>query len=226
LAVSLKVYPLVFAPAYLKKGSRRAWLGALAAGLALLSLPLLCFGPALGVSLYGEFLQALRSKGLPIYSHNQSFAALGLRLFTDQPFLLLGYGQTQWTLAQLPAGLVSAAALALGALLAAVSWGKFFRKGGDPASAAAFCILFLSHIVWKDYLLFLYFPLKEIFRLAPRRFSYALAAAVLAVVTFSSPDVLGAAVATRLDGACIHLWTAVLVWIAWLRLKTPSSLSP
>jgi hypothetical protein len=222
-AVSVKVYPLVFAPAFFPKGKRAAWWGALAAGACLLALPLALFGPALGLSLYWEFLQALRSKGLPIYSHNQSLAALGLRLFTDQPFLLHSVGEIQWTLLALPPWLVRAVALAFGLLLTAVTWRQVFRKNREPVAAAAFSILFLSHIVWKDYSLWLFFPLWEIFRSTPRNRSFWLAGIFLAMVTLSSPDVVGAPLSAHLDGACIHLWAAVLVWISWIKLPNSRS---
>ena len=82
-------------------------------------------------------------------------------------------------------------------------------------SALAFSILFLSHIVWKDYLLFLYFPLSEVLRRLPKKQAWLLAGVFLFLVTFSSPDLVGHPLSTRLDAACIHSWAAALVWWAW-----------
>lgn len=217
LAVSLKVYPAVFAPAFLPKESRKGILSAAAVGLGILLLPFLVFGPALATQLYGEFFLALESKGMPLHSHNQSFSALLLRLFTGQGFHLHSVGDTQWTLLALPPGAVAAAAWAIGIMMAALSWRRAWERRSSEAflSAAAFSIIFLSHIVWKDYLLFLFFPLAEVFRRYPRRQAMAIAVGFLLPITLSSPDIVGFPASTRLDAACIHLWAAILVWIAW-----------
>jgi hypothetical protein len=217
LAASIKIYPLVLAPAFF---SRSRWKGlVMGAVVALLVafLPFLLFGFSLGGELYGEFLGALRSKGMPLHSHNQSFAALLLRLFTDQSFYLHAVGDTKWALLGLPQGLVTLFAWLLGISLTAFTWKKAWGRPERYLSAAAFSILFLSHIVWKDYLLFLYFPLREIFSLAPKKKSLWLAGGFLALVTLSSPDLIGAPLSTRLDAACIHLWAAILVWGAWCK---------
>ncbi|RZA04266.1 MAG: hypothetical protein EOP11_15485 [Proteobacteria bacterium] len=111
-------------------------------------------------------------------------------------------------------------ALALGGLAAALSWKKAMR---DPdsvdgaLSAGAFSLLFLSHIVWKDYFLFLYFPLRELFAKLARPRAIGLGLAFLALVTFSSMDIVGAPFAARLDAGGIHLWAGVLIWATWLK---------
>lgn len=221
LAVSVKVYPAVFAPAFLPKPQRKGVVAAVAVGTLLLLWPLLVFGPTLGLHLYGEFLGAIQSKGLPLHSHNQSWSALFLRLFTDQSFYLHSVGEIRWAFLTLPPALVKAAAFLLGTLLTIVSWRSAFRRNDAAAflAAAAFSFLFLSHLVWKDYFLFLFFPLADLFRRAPRRAAVAVALLFLAMVTLSAPDVVGHFLSTRLDGACIHLWAAVLVWGAWLRYE-------
>jgi len=219
-AVGFKVYPAVFAPIFLPRGQRRGFLFGLAAGLLLLLLPLVVFGPTLGITLYGEFIAALRDKGSPLHSHNQSLQALLMRLFSGQSFYLHAIGETNWTIATLPEGLVRAVAYAVGGLLAALSWKKALaepEKTDGLLSAGAFSFLFLSHLVWKDYLLFLYFPLREGFDRWPRRYSYAVAAGFLALATFSSMDIVGPALSTRFDAAGIHFWGIVLVWMTWIR---------
>jgi hypothetical protein len=219
LAVSLKVYPAAFAPAFFPKQSRRGTLAGAGVGLAILLLPFLVFGPALALQLYGEFFIALESKGMPLHSHNQSITALLLRLFTDQSFHLHSVGDTQWTLLALPQAAVVALSWLIGAGLTVATWlrAKERLSGEAFLSAAAFSIIFLSHIVWKDYLLFLFFPLAEVFRRYPRRQAMMIAVAFLLPITLSSPDIIGFKAATRLDAACIHLWAAILVWIAWWR---------
>jgi hypothetical protein len=240
LATSLKVYPVVLAPFFFPRDRWKAFLGALVGGTLLLLLPCLLFGFGLGIELYGEFFEALRSKGLPLHSHNQSIAALLLRFFTRQPFYLQAIGQLTWGVADLPEPLLRGAALLIGGGLSYLSWRKAVSRGLVPAaalSAAAFSILFLSHIVWRDYFLFLYFPLTEGFGRWTRRKAFVVAGLYFVVLTFSSPDVLqvlfsplgdgfahamlterstiGHALSVRMDGCCIHLWAALLVWWAW-----------
>jgi hypothetical protein len=217
LASSLKVYPAVLFPAYLRRFSWPAILGGLVSGLFLFVLPFVFFGLDLGAQLYRDFFQALANKGMPIYSHNQSLSALGLRLFSDQAFLLHGVGEIKWSLLALDPVFVRYVALFLGLLLSALSWIHAWKKNTESAflSAAAFSILFLSHIVWKDYLLLLYFPLSELFSRYGKKQTWILAGSFLAIVTLSSPDILGPPIAARLDAASIHLWGAVLVWKLW-----------
>jgi hypothetical protein len=218
LAAGLKVYPAVLAPAFLRRDRWWAWIGAGGAACFLLALPFLVFGSGLGAQLYGDFFSALQEKGLPLHSHNQSLTALLLRLCTPERFMLQAVGPESWGLVNWPPGFVRALALGIGAAVAGASWWAAWKRGFGVAgclSATAFSILFLSHIVWKDYLLFLYFPLAELFVRWPWRRSLILAGAFLAVVTFSSPDVLGAPLATRCEAACIHLWAAGLIWVAW-----------
>lgn len=220
VATGFKVYPAVFAPLFLPRGRWRGFAVGMATGSGLLLLPFVVFGPTLALQLYGEFLEALRAKGLPLYSHNQSIPALLLRFLGGQPFYLQAVGDLDWSIAAWPVVYVRALAYAIGGMLAALSWRKARREPAavDTAlSAGAFSVIFLSHIVWKDYLLFLYFPLRELFAAWPRRRSFLLAGALVAVITLSSMDVVGAPLATRFDAAGIHLWAGVLVWLAWIR---------
>ncbi|MGZ6481640.1 MAG: glycosyltransferase family 87 protein [Bdellovibrionota bacterium] len=240
LVTSLKVYPVVLAPFFFPRPRWRAFGGAMLGGALLLFLPFAFFGLDTGSQLYADFFEALRAKGLPLHSHNQSIAALLLRLFTKQMFYLHAIGPAWWGVADLPEPFLRVCALVIGGALSYFSWRRAAARGlGAEAalSAASFSILFLSHIVWRDYLLLLYFPLREGFALWDRRKSWWVAGSFLAVITLSSPDVLqlffaplgagfahymltetptiGHALSVRLDGACIHLWAAGLVWVAW-----------
>jgi len=240
LATSLKVYPIVLAPFFLPVDRRKGISGALVGGLLLSLLPFLLFGISQGWELYGEFFAALRAKGLPLHSHNQSIAALLLRFFTNQSFYLQAIGSLNWGVADLPPPLLRLAALLIGGSLAYLSWRRAYERGLLPSaalSATAFSILFLSHIVWRDYFLFLYFPLSEGFARWPRHKSLKVAGLYFSILTFTSPDVLqtlfaplgngfahamltevatiGHALSVRCDGCCIHLWAALLVWWAW-----------
>lgn len=218
LASVIKVYPAALAPLFLPRVRWRAFFcaGAVLAGLLL--LPFLVFGPALGAQLYREFLGALESKGLPLHSHNQSIAAFLQRVFTSQEFYLHAVGPMWWGVLDLNPSFLRGLAWFLGGLLAFLSWHRAWSRGLDPSaalSAGAFSILFLSHIVWKDYLLFLYFPLRELFSHLGKRQAWALGIGLVAWVTASSPDLVGHPVSTRCDAASIHLWMAGLVWALW-----------
>ena len=216
LATSLKVYPVIFAPAFLPKGNRKAVLAGAVTGLVILLLPFLFYGPTLGLDLYRQFFASLGTKGMPTHSHNQSWIALLVRLFTDNFFYLHAVGNAQWTLFALPANFVRGVAVEIGLIFAVLSWWKVLKeKRAEALSAAAFSILFFSHIVWKDYFLLLYFPLRELFGKLPSRQCWMLAGAYLFLVTISSHDILGPPLGARMDAACIHLWWAVLVWGAW-----------
>lgn len=220
IASGLKVYPLALGPLFLPRARWGAYAAALLAFLLLAALPFLAFGPSLGGQLYSEFLGALESKGLPLHSHNQSIAAFLQRVFTSQEFYLHAVGPMRWGVLELDPNMLRGVAWLIGGLLVALSWLRAWRRGHDPASclsAGAFSILFLSHIVWKDYLLFLYFPLRELFGRLGKNEAWALGIAVVALITASSPDLVGHPLATRLDAACIHLWAAGLVWAVWWR---------
>ena len=218
LASGLKVYPLALGPMFFPRRRWSAFLWAALVFVFLAALPFLVFGVSLGSQLYSEFLGALESKGLPLHSHNQSIAAFLQRVLTSQEFYLHAVGPMRWGLLEMDPGFLRAVAWAIGGLLVALSWLRAWQRGHDPASclsAGAFSILFLSHIVWKDYLLFLYFPLRELFARLGKAQAWALGIGVVCLITASSPDLVGAPLATRLDAACIHLWAAGLVWAVW-----------
>lgn len=218
LAACVKVYPLVFGAMFLPRNRWRGLLVASFAGFVFLVLPLLVFGGELGFSLYRDFFAALADKGLPLHSHNQSLSAFLLRVFTNQEFYLHAVGPARFGLLDLDPGLVRFCAMLAGVFLVSLTWLRAWGRGLDPAtalSAGAFSVLFLSHIVWKDYLLFLYFPLKELFARLPRKRALLLGGAFVAIVTAGSPDLVGHPLSTRLDACCVHLWAAALIWAVW-----------
>lgn len=221
LACWLKVYPLVLLPVGLRRGARQFWLGAGVLSGVLLFLTFAAFRSVGFLAVHLEFLTALEGKGFPLHSHNQSIQALFMRLFTNHSFNLHSVGYTQWTLLDLPSSAVSAFSLVLGVGMASISWAKGWKKADSLSmrSAAAFSILFLSHIVWKDYLLFLFFPLQEILARGSRKMAYTAGGGFFALSMLSSPEVFGFGWSTRFDGASIHLWGAILVWGVWCKLQ-------
>lgn len=218
LATSIKVYPGIFFPAYFYQKNYRGFFIAFLAGLFLLALPFFLWGSEVSWQLYRDFFASLESKGIPLHSHNQSFTALFMRLFTDQIFYLHAIDYTKWTLLALPIPFVRLFSLLFGVALSFYSWRLALRRGpADFLSAMAFSMLFLSHIVWKDYLLFLYFPLSLVLPRMQGKIRWIFGAAFALLATISSMDVVGAPLAMRMDAACIHLWGAILVWIAWCK---------
>ncbi len=218
LASGLKVYPFAFGPVFLTRARWKAWAGALLLAALFALAPFVIFGPALGAQLYREFLVALGNKGLPLHSHNQSISAFLQRVFSNQEFYLHAVGPMRWGVLDLSPSLLRGIAVVIGASLALASWLRAWKRGLDPASAlsaGAFSILFLSHIVWKDYLLLLYFPLRELFASLGKKQAWALGIGIVLLITSSSPDLVGAPLATRMDAASIHLWAAGLVWAVW-----------
>ncbi|NUM88099.1 MAG: DUF2029 domain-containing protein [Bdellovibrionales bacterium] len=219
LASFVKVYPLAQGMEFLL---RRRWrelgLAALAAAL-LLALPALVWGWDQSWRLHGDFLRALEGKGMPLHSHNQSISALLLRIFTKETFVLHAYGWTTWGFVELPPAAVRAAALLAGALATAWGWLRAHRRRLplDYAAATAFSLLFLSHIVWKDYFLFLFLPLRQLIAEKPVRWKWWVGA-YAAMVTLSAPDLLTHKITVWLDAWSIHFWAAIILWTAWLRI--------
>ncbi len=228
IATSIKVYPAVLGAEFLLKKSWRGFAGFFLTLLPILLLPVLFWGPSLAMQLYGEFFHALQAKGLPMHSHNQSFAALFLRLFTRVEFDLHGIGHEMWGFFPLGAEFAHLLAWVIGLSLTGISWLVCARRKDGFLSAAAFSILFLSHIVWKDYVLFLYFPLFELFssELLSKRQKVSGGILFALIVTLSSHDVAGAKAGALFDAASIHLWLAVLVWGAWILYRSAFSSSP
>lgn len=218
----IKLYPLVFGLGFLLQKAKKTIIVALGSFLVLTLLPLFYLRDH-PFFLYQEFFRSLTEKGFPLHSHNQSISALFQRLLTDQSFPLHAVGLEKWAFFHLDINLVKVLALIVGAGLSFCCWRVAYLSNRKDInfsylSAGALSILFLSHIVWKDYLLFLYFPLVQIFSLHKQKAWQNTAVFVLLFVTLvSSPDVIGAPIATRLDAASIHLWGAVFIALIWMK---------
>ncbi|MCO5144531.1 MAG: glycosyltransferase 87 family protein, partial [Oligoflexia bacterium] len=219
----IKIYPLVFGLGFLLQKAKAVLLSAMIS-LFLFSLIPLFYLWKSPFFLYEEFLRSLESKGFPLHSHNQSISALLQRAFTDQEFPLHAVGVEKWAFLQLDIGFVKIIAFLVGALLSGSIWWLAFKKNKEKhnfeyyLAAGSFSVLFLSHIVWKDYLLFLFFPLAQIFKdQTPKHLKTLAVLSLLFVTLFSSPDVMGAPLGTRLDAACIHLWGALFIALIWAK---------
>ncbi len=224
VACLTKVFPLVQGMEFLVRRAWRELALAVAVVCGIAALTVGFWGWDTALELHREFFMAIGSKGLPLHSHNQSIAALLLRLTTNEVFELHTVAYVHWGLVLLPVWLVKLVAFGIGAALTFFSWRRAVRRGlpWDNCAAALFSVVFLSHIVWKDYFLFLFVPLFQILELKPRYWKF-LIAAFLALITFSSRDIVGPYGSAFLDAAGIHLWAGIIVWWGWLRLEKTNS---
>lgn len=222
-----KIFPSLQAITFFNKRDYKTIFHTALWGIGFLAIPLLFLGPEAGIALYQEYPAALIAKGLPTYSHNQSFTALFHRIFTGAPFELFGIGLTQWQWLPIsaPPAFTSALALVVGIILSILTWKTALnptiraRHTLAPLSATCFSILFLSHIVWKPYFLLLAPPLAAI--LGDRPLSQTLRRpamlAFIALTTLTSPGIIPSAWSATLDALSIHLIAALFIYYNWLK---------
>ena len=99
------------------------------------------------------------------------------------------------------------------------------RLGIAYAAATSFTVLFLSHLVWKDYFVYLFPALLPIVGKAfetqassERKIQRVILVIYFLLVVGTSPDIWTVPRAALFDAASIHLWGAVLLFWAWYRL--------
>ncbi len=220
LASILKVYPLVQGIEFLHRRRWRELALAAAMFLLLLFLPFVFWPVDLAIELHRQFFQALEAKGLPTDSGNQSLLALFVRFFTLQPFQLHPFGEVQWGFATISRDLLSVAFFAVAGISLFFTWKKAIARklALDSAAAMGFSLIFLSHIVWKDYFIFLLFPLVQFLELKPARWK-GIIGVYLAMVYLSSPEIITHYWSARLDAINIHYWAAIWIWVHWLCLN-------
>ncbi len=221
LASILKVYPLVQGLEFIQQKRIKELLISFGVFIIFLILPLLVWGKTLALGLHFQFFQALQSKGLPIDSGNQSLSALAVRLFTDQSFQLHPLGEFRWGWILLPEAFVKFFPITIGIVFTIFSWRTAWKRSDffDGAAAFGFSLLFLSHIVWKDYFIFMIFPLVQIIQNKPKKRKWILGV-YLCLVYLSSPEILSHQVSARLDALSIHFFAAFWIWVFWLRMKS------
>lgn len=218
----IKVFPGVQFFDLLLRRDKKAILTFCAAMAGLLLLPFAVWNFDVALNLYREFPAELAKKGIPSFTHNQSLLALLNRLFVWEKFYAFPVDDLRWRIVTLPDGLVKLFALALGAAVSAVVWFRAHQRNnpGDSLTATGFCILFLSHLVWKPYFVLLLPALVQVLE-GRGRTHWTLFAGFILLGPLLSADIYGFYFATWMEGACTHLWAALLLLIAWYRL--PSS---
>ena len=210
----LVLVPFLWTAGIDPKKMRQERLGVVAGVIFTLALPILFEGMAGTASLYGGWKQALASRGLPIESHNQSFAAFLIHYTSGHPIPVLAQARAM----HFGAALFSSETIALLSL----AWIVFFLgmlsvlilipSAGTPLRKSI-CLtggVFLpSHLVWKPYFVMTY-PLAALFlrditeKNAKSRVGVALVLAAL--LNLTSFDVVGPIWAARFEAASLFLW--------------------
>jgi len=219
VASILKVYPLVQGLEFLLRKNWKNLALSAVAFFVLLLLPFMVWPRDLAVQLHFEFFQSLASKGLPTDSGNQSIYACFIRFFHAAPFQLHPIGDVQWNILSLSSKHLAMTSLALGSLLTAITWFCAHKRkyALDFPSAVGFSLLFLSHIVWKDYFVFLLFPLAQVILYQHKHWKIQLGI-YLALVYGSSPEILTHYWSARLEAINIHFVSALFLWTIWIRI--------
>jgi hypothetical protein len=135
---------------------REKW-GICFGALLVLGIPFISQGREGGVQLFHEWLVALQARGLPMESHNQSFAALLRHFFSGNPTPVISEG---WRPIQFGFALFSARTIELLSLAWSLIVGGFllgWLVSGPRQKPLAWISVLLgltilpSHLVWKPY---------------------------------------------------------------------------
>lgn len=230
LAAAAKIFPLplLLVPWIAASGVPNARLRRERAGVILglaiiLILPFLAQGWHGGWDLLFAWKTALESKGLPLESHNQSFSAFLHHFFTGESTQVNALaGARAWGFAILSPGVARALSVLWTActglmLLAWLAQPLATIRRRDPLLWLAVAIALLivpSHLVWKPYFL-MGVPAAALLAL---RFRHAwwIPLSVFLLVNFTTFDVVGPGLASRLEAGSLLLWvhlamTALLI---------------
>lgn len=217
----LKVFPGVQIVEFFVRRDWRAFAWFSGAFAVLLALPFLVWPWPTAISLYQEFPAELAKKGIPSFTHNQSVLALLNRLFLWEKFYAFPVDDLRWRIVTLPDWLLKIFALAIGGSISALAWlrAKRRKEALDGVAATGFSILFLSHIVWKPYFVFLFPALIQCLN-GKGKTHWVLFLAFLVLGPLLSADIYGFYYSTWMEGACTHLWAALFLFIAWYYLPS------
>lgn len=226
LSSLVKLFPLVQLPELLVRKKWSALASFLITSIVLLTVPFLFWGTELAQEIYSSYPSQLQSKGIPTYTHNQSIAAFLLRFFGGEHFHVFSVGMVNWSLFAAPKPALHLIATIIGLVLSAIAWRKaIIRKLDlDFISAYGFTILFLSHIVWKPYFIFLLPALIQFLQLPRNRMFWACLVSFLVLGPLSSPDIWGVANSRFMDALSIHLIAGFVLFAAWLQFPEKNSL--
>lgn len=228
LAVS-KVFllPLLALPWVLVGGRdpqrvRFARLGSALGAIVVLLLPLFMEGVRPGISLYGQWYAALLAKGLPLESHNQSFAALLLHYLSGIATPVISEGRAlQLGGKFLSASQIGALSLAWSAFAFAALSGWLLFRGRWQRSlwiAVMLGLLILpSHLVWKPYFVFSLPLATLLWKEREKRWFPALAGAFFIAINLTGFDFVGHALGARLEAASLLLFAHLALLVVNVR---------
>ncbi|MGK5081931.1 glycosyltransferase family 87 protein [Bdellovibrionota bacterium FG-1] len=209
--------PLLVVPYLVKKGIpekrlRLERLGLFAGVALILLVPVLTQGWAGTWHLLSEWREALVSRGLPLESHNQSFAAFLHHYLTGEATHVVSHGMVPVVFG---VPWLSGTAIMLLSLAWMVSAAGFLlmwiTKGSQKAPlewcAVLMALLILpSHLVWKPYFVMaLPLAILALDRIKTRRRAYLLFF-LFAVMNLSGFDFVGDAWGARFEAGALMLW--------------------
>ena len=222
--------PLLAVPWIARQGvvtARLRWerAGAIAGVAITLLLPMSTQGWRGGFELLGDWRQALVLRGLPLESHNQSFAAFLHHFFSGEPTRVMAYGVVPqpfgapW-LSVGGIGLLSFAWMAFAAgfllswLLSADRRAQFDERGWIAVMLLA--LIMPSHLIWKPYFV-MALPLAIL--LTGQR-GQGVARSFCFVVLFfamnlSGFDLVGPSWGDHFEAGSVMLWSALGMIALW-----------
>jgi hypothetical protein len=234
-AALAKVFPLplLAVPFLVRDNVPRRRLALERTGIALglaatLAAPMLTLGWDGAIALHAEWRQALIARGLPLETHNQSFAAFLNHYFTDAPVHVVAQGMVPIVLGK---AILSARAIALLSLAwLAVSAGfvlAWIMSGARRPTLAWIAVLcsaliLPSHLVWKPYFVMaLPLAILAVTRTLARSDEgparpLALMA-LFATINLTGFDVVGHALGAHFEAGAILLWSQLALIVLVLR---------
>lgn len=218
---ALKIFPGVQVIQLILARNYRGLATVVATGLILLALPFVFLESALALELYRDFFSAIALKGVPSHSHNQSLLAFIARFLHWENFYAFPVDYAWWRLTIVPFGYLRLSAFIIGASLCVLFFHKAVKRGlpDDLLSATMLSIIFLSHIVWKPYFALLLPVVAQVLQ-GKGKFHWFFFAGFICFGPLLSADIYGFKISAWMDGACTHLFAALLLTIAWLRMPT------
>ncbi len=221
--------PLLILPCFSRAPRGRAMRLGVLLGLALILLPPFLQGIREGIDHYLRWWGNLESKGLPMESHNQSFAAVLRHLVNGEPIHVQALGSEPFKMGE---PLLSGGAIRfLTWIWSSVSMGflVFQLVCGSRAKSAKASFLWVglccgliilpSHLVWKPYFIFAA-PAAIALSALNRRWAGVVLGMAFVLFNFTGFDFVGARMAAYFEagGALLGAYL-LIVASAWRALK-------
>ncbi len=229
IAAVAKVFPLplVLVPFAVPAAGRKASserLGVFAGVLLVLAIPFFAQGWQGGLELLHGWREALAAKGLPLESHNQSFAAFLRHYFSDEATHVIGWGMIHEKIGLYPLQPSTLGALSvawtltfMGILLAWILVAQGPKSSRAPREWIAILVALLilpSHLVWKPYFVFgLPAAVLAVDRARGRPWAQAALALVFVTINLTGFDFIGVRASGYIEAAAAMLWAYLLLLV-------------